>query len=152
MIESLNILILDDEREIVELLKQWLEARGHWVKGETNPILALRALTRTPYDLVLLDLLMPNANGLRLISEILSLQPNAAVVIVSAIVDPHLAVVAIQEGGVMCLEKPVNVTDLDRVLQFIQQRKALLIPKNVRHVREIQAAVSGRHCANMNRR
>ena len=128
MNEPLKILVLDDETEIVNLVKRWLEARGHSVRGETNPILALRALARETYDLVLLDILMPKANGLSLISEILKLQPKMAIVVVSALVDPHLAAVATQEGGMTCLAKPVNWTDLDRVVQSVQRQNRCSTP------------------------
>lgn len=126
--EPLNILVLDDETEIVSLVKRRLELRGHFVRGEMNPTLALCALAQETYDLVLLDLLMPKANGLSLISEILKLQPWTAIVVVSAIVDPHLAAVATKEGSTACLAKPINWTDLDRIVQSVQRHKYCSAP------------------------
>ena len=124
--EPLKILVLDDETEIVNLVKRLLKLRGHSVRGETDPDLALRALAQETYDVVLLDLLMPKANGLSLISEILKLQPKTAIVVVSALVDPHLAAVATQEGGMACLAKPINWTDLERIVQSVQHQRTPL--------------------------
>ncbi len=120
MNEPLKILVLDDEPEIVAMIKQLLELRGHSVRGETNPALAIRALVREAYDLVLLDILMPTANGLSLIADIRKMHPETAIVIVSALIDPHLAVVAAQEGGTSCLAKPINWTELERVVESVQ--------------------------------
>ncbi len=123
MNEPLKILILDDEAGIVGMIEEALQSRGHHVRGETNPALALRALVRENFDLVLLDILMPQANGLSLISDIRKLQPGAAVVIVSALIDPHLAAVAAQEGSTMCLTKPIDWAHLDRVIQSVQPQQ-----------------------------
>lgn len=98
------------------------------MRGETNATLALRALAKQNYDLVLLDILMPKANGLSLISEIVKVHPKTAIVVVSALVDPHLAAVATQEGGTTCLAKPINWTDLDRVVQSVQRQKRCSMP------------------------
>ena len=129
MNEPLRILVLDDEIEIVNMVKRTLELRGHSVRGETNPALALHALAREMHDLVLLDILMPEANGLSLISEILKLQPKTAIVVISALIDPHLAALATQEGGTACLAKPINWTELDRVVQSVQRQESRFTPK-----------------------
>ena len=128
MNEPLKILVLDDETEIVNLVRRWLEARGHSVRGETNAMLALRALAKETYDLVLLDIVMPKANGLSMISEILKVQPQTSIVVVSALVDPDLAAVATKEGGMTCLAKPINWTDLDRVVQSVQRQNRCSTP------------------------
>jgi len=125
--KRLSVLVIDDEEGIVEFLKQWLEAQGHRVTGETNPRLALRKIAINAYDVVLLDLIMPDANGLSMISEIRRLRPEAAVIVISAIVDARLAVVAMKEGGMDCLPKPINLPDLERTLKSIQ-RTAFSVP------------------------
>ena len=89
----------------------------------TDAMRALHRVRQCSYDLVLVDLLMPKANGMSLISRIKEISPNTTVVVVSGIVDQRIAVLATDEGSEMCLCKPVDGTDLDRILQFVEGRK-----------------------------
>ena len=119
----LKVLAIDDEPEIVSFVTSWVSRRKHHADGETDAMRTLHRVRQSSYDLVLVDLLMPKANGMSLISRIKEISPNTTVVVVSGIVDQRIAVLATDEGSEMCLCKPVDGADLDRILQFIEGRK-----------------------------
>jgi DNA-binding response OmpR family regulator len=69
------ILIVDDDEDLTNLFKTFLEYDGYKVDGFTNPIDALYSFRRNVYDLVLLDLKMPKMNGLVLSRRLQNIDP-----------------------------------------------------------------------------
>ena len=80
----MRILVVEDEPRILGFLTQGLEAEGFSVDSAREGVGALRRARREPYDLVLLDLLLPGLDGLSVLHELGRLRPELPVVIVSA--------------------------------------------------------------------
>ena len=72
----LRILVIDDEREIVESIQRLL--RGHDVEAAISPLHALGLVGDRPYDVILCDVLMPEMNGMELHAEIAKVHPDVA--------------------------------------------------------------------------
>jgi DNA-binding response OmpR family regulator len=70
-----NILIVDDDEDLNNLFKTFLEYDGYKVNTFTDPIDALYSFRKDAYDLVLLDLKMPNLNGLILSQKLKNIDP-----------------------------------------------------------------------------
>ncbi len=70
-----NILIVDDDEDLNNLFKTFLEYDGYKVNTFTDPIDALYSFRKDSYDLVLLDLKMPNLNGLILSQKLKNIDP-----------------------------------------------------------------------------
>lgn len=85
--ESRSILLVDDELDIVNCLKRWLEADGFNVYGFTNPLQALEYF-RNNYnkiDLVLSDISMRKLTGYELVKKVKSIRPEIKVVFMTAL-------------------------------------------------------------------
>jgi len=67
-----NILVIDDEKDIADLIKLVLEIDNHQVTVVTDPELALSTALKSIPDLILLDLVMPNVDGYEIFKEIRS--------------------------------------------------------------------------------
>jgi DNA-binding NtrC family response regulator len=80
---SLSILVADDEDSIRSLLEHFLKNGGHQVVVVGNAREACEAMARQPFDLVITDVLMPDGDGLDLITELRKVQPNARIVAMS---------------------------------------------------------------------
>src|SRR5437588_4726683 len=78
------ILIIDDEAEIRESLQTLLEFEGYEVETAANGSQGLSKLGDRPFDLVLLDLALPDRNGLELLPEIRTIDPQIAVIMITA--------------------------------------------------------------------
>ena len=70
-----NILIVDDDKDITNLFKTFLEYDGYKVDTFTNPIDALYSFRKNVYGLVLLDLKMPKMNGMILYQKLKNIDP-----------------------------------------------------------------------------
>src|SRR5438034_10511439 len=78
------ILIIDDELEIRESLQTLLEFEGYEVEAAANGAQGLSKLGDRPFDLVLLDLALPDRNGLELLPEIRAIDPQISVIMITA--------------------------------------------------------------------
>jgi DNA-binding response OmpR family regulator len=74
--KSKRILIIDDNEDITNLFKIFLEHDGYKVDAFTDPIDALYSFRKNVYDLVLLDLKMPKMNGMILYQKLKNIDPN----------------------------------------------------------------------------
>ena len=74
-IKSKNILLVDDDKDLVDLFKTFLEYDGYKVDAFTDPVDALSFFKKDIYDLVLLDLKIPNLNGLILSQKLKNIDP-----------------------------------------------------------------------------
>jgi DNA-binding NtrC family response regulator len=80
---SLSILIADDEDSIRSLLEHFLRSSGHSVVIVASAREACEAIARQTFDLVITDVLMPDGDGLDLITELRKKQPNARILAMS---------------------------------------------------------------------
>ena len=82
--EKLRILIVDDEKDIVAVLRRGLERNGFEVDGFIDPKEALANFKKERYDLVILDIKMPNMNGFELSRELTKIDEDAKIGFMSA--------------------------------------------------------------------
>lgn len=110
-----HILIVDDERPIVELLCMLLEDEGFRVTGETSGAEAVRRIRDESPDVIITDVMMPGMTGYELASLATSIDPNVRVVFMSAVVNPP------SKLGHPFLPKPFDLTSvIDLVDQQLQ--------------------------------
>jgi two-component system OmpR family response regulator len=79
-----RILIVDDENDINLLFKMVLEDKGYKVDTFNDPLVALQNFTAGAYDLLLLDMLMPNINGFELYQKIRMLDDKVRICFLTA--------------------------------------------------------------------
>src|SRR5438874_35091 len=100
------VLIIDDEAEIRESLQTLLEFEGYEVEAAANGTQGLAKLGDRPFDLVLLDLALPDRNGLDLLPEIRAIDPQISVIMITAYGTVEDAVRAMQAGAANFVQKP----------------------------------------------
>jgi DNA-binding NtrC family response regulator len=101
-----TILIIDDEAEIRESLQTLLEMEGYQVETADSAHHGLICLGERPFDLLLLDLALPDRNGLDLLSELRNHDPQLSVIMITAYGTVENAVRAMQSGAVNFVQKP----------------------------------------------
>jgi len=117
-----HIIVIDDERSMVDLLETDLTLRGYKVSGFVSPTLALEALLTTDAQVVLTDLHMPGVNGLQLCERVVANRPDIPVVVMTAFGSMETAIEAIRAGAWDFVTKPVGMELL-----------AVVIDRAVRH-------------------
>src|SRR5438105_6310130 len=101
-----SVLIIDDEAEIRESLRTLLEIEGYEVEAACTGEEGMARLGERAFDLVLLDLALPDRNGLDLLSELHRQDTSLAVIMITAYGTVDNAVRAMQSGAVNFIQKP----------------------------------------------
>jgi DNA-binding NtrC family response regulator len=101
-----SVLIIDDEAAIRESLETLLEMEGYEVQSAATADEGLTRIGSRPYDLVLLDLALPDRNGIDLLAELHVHDPQLAVIMITAYGTVENAVRAMQAGAMNFVQKP----------------------------------------------
>jgi len=109
---SSQLLIVDDERLIRWSLEQTLAKGGYEVSSASTGEAALAAVREDPPDLILLDLKLPDIDGLQVLRQIKELSPHLQVLIMTAYADVGTAVEAMKLGAYDYLPKPIDFENL----------------------------------------
>src|SRR5690348_11110634 len=100
------VLIIDDEAEIRESLQTLLELEGYDVETAGDAQDGLLYMGERPFDLVLLDLALPDRNGIEVLQEIRARDPQLSVIMITAYGTVENAVLAMQGGAANFIQKP----------------------------------------------
>lgn len=110
---SKTILIVDDASFMRMTLKNLLESEGYIVVGEAQDgRMAVQKYKELKPDLVIMDITMPEMSGDEALKEIKSLDPDAKVIMCSALGQQHKIVDAIQGGAMDFIVKPFEADDV----------------------------------------
>jgi len=112
-----TILIIEDERLFLTLARDGLENAGFAVQVAENAAQALQILEGGPVRAVILDVVMPELDGLGLLAGIRSKYPDTPVVVVSGRDAPRTEAEARRLGVVECLRKPLSVDEMVRIVR-----------------------------------
>jgi response regulator RpfG family c-di-GMP phosphodiesterase len=117
------ILIVDDEEPIRNALKRFLGGKGYEVITAASAAEALQAVARYKISGLLLDVRLPDGNGVDLVPRLLELEPNVAIVMLTAVNDAASATLCLQRGAMEYLTKPVDLTDLGSAIERALSRR-----------------------------
>lgn len=118
----MKILIVDDENLAISRLKRLLNDEGlEDITTFTNPSDALLEVTRKKFDLIFLDISMPNMSGLELANAIHTIESDTPIVFQTAY--EEYAIEAFKSGGLDYLLKPIEKEELLRVLEKVKGLK-----------------------------
>src|ERR1700687_5649204 len=101
-----RILIIDDEAEIRESLETLLQLEGYTVVVAGTGLEGLAHIGERAFDVVLLDLALPDKNGMEVLSDIRLVHPQQAVIMITAYGTVENAVRAMQSGATNFIQKP----------------------------------------------
>ena len=113
-----QILLADDETTFRETFAKVLVEEGLGVTSVDNGIAAIDAITKQAYSIVILDIQMPGADGIKVLREIMKVRPETRVIMITAYGTVEMAVEAIKLGACDYVMKPVMFDD---ILTKIQQ-------------------------------
>jgi DNA-binding NtrC family response regulator len=129
-----RVLVVDDERLIRWSLEQTLQKSECEVETADNGEAALAAVRRDAPDVVLLDLRLPDMDGIRLLRQIKEMNPNIQVIIMTAYADVNTAVEAMRLGAYDYLSKPIDFENLEVTLRNALEARQLR--EKVEYLRE----------------
>lgn len=136
-----NVLIVDDDRDMCELLDTALRLRGYQTWWRQSAAQALELVSQEDVDVVLTDVRMPGTSGLQLCDELHRSRPDLPVVVMTAFGSMETAVAAMRSGAYDFITKPIEMDVLALTIKRAVERQQL--GRQVRLLREQNSLADG---------
>ena len=143
---TIRILIIDDDTDICEYMQLLLTQNGYDVTAKTDPRAGLDELRDEEYHVVILDIMMPELNGMEVLEEIRSFDSDIAIIIFTGYPSVDTAVTSMKYDVSDYIKKPFDVDEFNQTLEKILREKGLLtdpeeellatIGQNIRRLRK----------------
>jgi DNA-binding NtrC family response regulator len=125
-VRSARVLVVDDEPTIADGLRMVLGAEGYTVRLAGSVAAALAAATEQEFHLAVVDMVLPDGDGMRLLKELRSRDPALEVIIITAHSSIPKAIEAIKEGAFDFVPKPFDADELlARAAKALERRKLI---------------------------
>jgi len=111
-----TVLVVDDDPEICEILREVITRKGFKVTTTESGELALKEMEKQHFDLIFLDLVLPGMSGVDALAAIKEKDKKAVVVIVTGHGDDPIALDAMSLGPLFLIRKPFRTSDIIEVL------------------------------------
>jgi putative two-component system response regulator len=120
-----SVLVVDDEEPIRNALKKFLTQQQFEVYAAGSGDEALGQLKRHKVALMLCDIRMPGTSGVDLVPQALEVEPDLAILMLTAVNDATSAALCMQRGAMDYLTKPIELADLGRAVQRALKRREM---------------------------
>jgi len=133
-----KVLLIDDEKDFLDALAERMQTRDIDVTKSTSAKDALKKVEAGSYDAVVLDLLMPEMDGLEALKILMAKDPKLQVILLTGHATVQKGVEAMKLGAMELLEKPTNFdTLMDKIKQAKARRMVLVSKESEEHIKKI---------------
>lgn len=112
MERKIRVLLVDDEADFLEITTKRLTRRGYDVETATSCVKAIKVLDAGGIDIVVLDVMMPEIDGIECLRKIKSWSPESAVILLTGHASVHTGVSSLMSGADDYCLKPVEIEEL----------------------------------------
>jgi DNA-binding NtrC family response regulator len=126
-----RVLLVDDEAEFVEALAERLRARDLEVTTASGGNEALDAASERSFDAIVLDMAMPGMDGLETLENLLTINPDLQVILLTGRATLEQAATAIRIGALDLLEKPADIEVLSGKIEMAATKTWSLEEKRI---------------------
>lgn len=112
-----RLLIVEDDEGLRQVLQIQLEHEGYETRSASSAEEALPVLEKVPHDVVITDLNLPGASGIELLKRIRALDPETAVIVMTAFATVETAVQAMKQGAYDYITKPIHPFELKLLIE-----------------------------------
>jgi two-component system, OmpR family, response regulator len=124
-----KVLLVDDEKEFVETLAERMQTRGMSVESTVSPKEAIGMVGEGTYDAVILDLKMPEMDGLAVLKILKEKNPDLQVILLTGHATVQKGIEAMKLGALDLIEKPVDIAALTEKIKKAHAKKMILVEK-----------------------
>jgi DNA-binding response OmpR family regulator len=117
-----RLLVVDDEEHIRFAIAEALDREGYRVDTADSGISALESLARTRYDLMILDIRMPEVDGVQVMTQVHQQFPDLLIIILTGYASLESAITAVKSGAVDYLEKPTSTQEIVQTVKMHLQK------------------------------
>jgi two-component system, NtrC family, response regulator HydG len=122
-----TILIVDDNEDLLQTFAMILKRRGFCVQTAGNGTSAVDKFKEQSFDVTLMDIVMPEMNGVEAFKKIKEMQPGAPVILMTAYSDEELMQTAKEEGVRQIIHKPIRIDELIEMITDAASSQPILI-------------------------
>lgn len=123
--EKARVLLVDDETEFLQSLVKVLSRRGLDVEGVTSGVQALERMGQDRFDVIVLDLMMPEMDGMETLRHIKANWPDTEVILLTAVGSVELGLQGMGAGAFDYVLKPMDVEELVEKIKQAHERSWL---------------------------
>jgi two-component system NtrC family response regulator len=127
-----NVLVVDDEKNYLVVLAELLEDEGYTVLTASSAAEGMDIVKTVPIDTVLTDIKMPGTSGIEFLEEIMALDPDLPVILMTAYAEVDQAVDAMKKGALDHIQKPFDNKEIKMAVARGVEKRSLM--KNIRHL------------------
>jgi len=107
-----SVLLVDDNRTLCKTMSYILERKGYEVQIAGDGDAAIERVKEQAFDLILMDIKMPDLSGVETYRRIKDIRPDITVLMMTAYAVPDLVQAALREGAIAVIYKPFDMEDL----------------------------------------
>lgn len=126
-----KVLLVDDDGEFTEVLSERMGSRGLKVDTAGNGVEAIKKVSESSYDAIVLDLAMPELDGIETLKILLNKQPELQVILLTGHATVEKGVEAVRLGAIDFLEKPADLSQLLEKIKKARNQKMLLVQNKI---------------------
>jgi two-component system response regulator AtoC len=131
--KSPSLLVVDDDRHLLESMSGWLSEQGYRVDATSTAAAAKQKITQTAYEVVLSDIRLGDGDGFEILAFCKQKRPASTVILMTGYGGPETGIEALRAGAFDLLTKPLLDQELEMSLQrALSQRKVVEENKNLR--------------------
>ena len=119
-----RVLLVDDEKDFLDIMAERMEARGMEVSTATSAADALEMVIAESYDAVIMDLMMPEMDGFKALKLFKETRPDVPIILLTANVPEEKCIEAIKLGAMDVIEKPADLNILTQKIKEAKARKS----------------------------
>ena len=127
MSDELTILVVDDNEDLLETFAMILKRRGFSVETAENGLSAVDKFKKHNFDVALMDIVMPEMNGVEAFRQIKEMHPEATIILMTAYSDEALIQLARDEGARHIVHKPIKIERLIELIKEVASDQPILI-------------------------
>ena len=120
---SAKVLLVDDEKDFLDIMAERMEARGMDVSTACSAEDALKMVQTESYDAVIIDFLMPEMDGFSALKMFKESRPDLSVILLTANVTEEKRIEVIKLGALDVIEKPADLNLLTQKIEEARARK-----------------------------
>lgn len=141
--DEIKVLLVDDEPHFIKMLAERLVGRGFNVETAGGGSEAIEKVKDEPYDAIILDLLMPDMDGLETLRQLKEMNPDLQIILLTGHGTVDKGVEAMKLGAMDFVEKPADFKELLEKIKTAKDRRMLLVEKrHEERVKEIMKTKS----------
>jgi len=122
-----TILVVDDNQDLLETFAMILKRRGYHVQTAVDGLSAVDKFKEQNFDVTLMDIVMPEMNGVDAFKKIKEIQPGAPIILMTAYSDEELIQSAKDEGVRQIIHKPIRIDQLIELINEVASDEPILV-------------------------